>query len=175
MNEKDKKCPCCGASMVPNRQGLTKGLVNILIKFRRAMLESENPEKNRIHVRTEVGFTKNEYNNFQKLRYFGLVAKCRKESGERDSGYWLLTRNGNRFVKGEIKMPKYVLTFRNKIIEKSEERIDILDAIQSEEYPYFQTDFKTELDDVIDMEVLPDILSDENGQTFMSFGGDEEE
>ena len=173
--EEQKKCPCCGANMIPNKQGLTKGLVNILIKFKRAMLESQSPEFNKLHAQRDVNFTKNEYNNFQKLRYFGLVAKCKDKNGVRESGYWLLTRNGNKFCKGEITMPKFVITFRNTILEKSDERIDVKKAIKSEEYPYFQTDFQHPLVDISDMAVLPEIKTDEKGQTFMPFGSDEEE
>jgi hypothetical protein len=152
-NENSACCPNCGASMSVNRHGLTRGLVKILIKFRQAVLENERDDFNRIHAQRDVSFTKNEYANFQKLRYFGLIAKCKKTNGERDIGYWLLTRNGNRFIKGLITQPKYVKTFRNSIVEKSKYLIDVKKASKSDELPYFQQDFKYDLADVFDDDI----------------------
>jgi len=167
--DKPKKCPCCGASMKMHWHSLSQGLVNTLIKFRKEVLKKQKVQFNRIHIPKDVVFSKNEYNNFQKLRYFGLVAKYRNENGDREAGYWLLTRNGNRFCKGMIEMPKKVQTFRNKIVDKSELRVSVLDVLKSEELPYFEQDFSFDIADVIDIDVLPDDLSDDDAQTFLDF------
>ncbi len=169
-NEKQEEtCPCCGASLKMHWHSLTPGLVNTLIKFRKAVLAKQTISFNRIHAQKDLNFTKNEYNNFQKLRYFGLVAKCKDENGNREQGYWLLTRNGNRFCKGNIEMPKKVQTFRNKIVDKTDLKVSVLDVLKTEELPYFEQDFSFDIADVMDIDVLPRNLSDENIQTFLSF------
>lgn len=106
-------CPHCGASMKEYVHSLTPGLVKSLVKFGEAI---KCKGINDIHLQTEVDLTKNEYNNFQKLRYWGLVHHADKENIK--SGRWLLTSNGSRFLKGEIKMPKKVKTFRNQKINQ---------------------------------------------------------
>lgn len=164
-----KKCPHCGASMKAHSHGLSRGLANTLIKFRKAVLNQPHIQFNKVHIPNDVVFTKNEYNNFQKLRYFGLVAKVRKSDGTHERGFWLLTRNGNAFCKGLKDMPKSVLTFRNKIQDRSKVKISILEAIQCKDLPYFEKDFAYELVDIIDPDVLPSIGEDNAGQTFFSF------
>lgn len=160
-----KKCTCCGASMKIHKHSLSRGLVNTLIKFRKAVLNQPHYTFNRIHIPDDVVLTKNEYNNFQKLRYFGLVAKVRRPDGTREQGYWLLTRNGNAFCKGLKPISKSVQTFRNKIVERHPEKITILQALQSDLLPYFEKDFEYELADIIDPDVVPITETDENGQT----------
>lgn len=167
--QKPSKCKCCGASMKIHSHGLSRGLVNTLIKFRKAVLNRPHYNFNKVHIPDDVVLTKNEYNNFQKLRYFGLVAKVRKADGSREQGYWLLTRNGNAFCKGQKAISKSVQTFRNKIVSRNEEKITILQALQSDELPYFENEFEYEFADIIDPDVVPVTLTDENGQTFIQY------
>lgn len=95
---------------------LTPGLVNIFMKFVEAI---KSKGINNVHLQDEVHLTKNEYNNFQKLRYFGLVAKGEK------TGNWVLTKRGLAFVRSEEPVSLWVGTFRNLIEERSEETVYI--------------------------------------------------
>lgn len=122
----EEKCPCCGASMKKHWHRLSAGLATVLVKFRAAVIAKG---VNDLHIPKEVTFTKTEYNNFQKLRYHALIAKVRDEKGNHLGGHWLLTRRGNLFCKNQIKIPAKVQTFRNRISEKSEQLIDILDVL----------------------------------------------
>ena len=135
MKKKEKQlCPCCGASMEIHRHRLSKGLVTSLVKFRRAVVENNC---NEIHVQSKLKFTNNEYCNFQKLRYHGLIAKVKdKETGERKSGVWLLTRRGNQFCKSEITAPEWIETFRNRIVERSVAKVSISYILKSDT-PYW--------------------------------------
>jgi hypothetical protein len=119
-------------------QRLSPGLVNTLIKFRQAVLRKR---ENKVHVPKEVEFTKNEYNNFQKLRYHALVAKVKDKQGNRVSAYWLITRRGNQFCKGEISIPEKVKTFRNKITEYGEKKVNIAQVVESVPYWDQKDDF----------------------------------
>lgn len=123
-------CPHCGASMSKYWHRLSKGLVITLIEFKQAVLQKR---ENKIHVPKDVSLTKNQYNNFQKLRYHALVAKARTASGAHESGFWVLTRRGNQFLNGEIAIPEKVQTFRNKITDKSEKRVLISEVLKGEQ------------------------------------------
>ena len=89
-------CPHCDAKLKARWETITKGQLNMLAKFREAITDKN---ENSIHLQSDVNFSKNEYANFQKLRYSGLVAKCEK------SAYWLLTKRGAAFLRNEIFLP----------------------------------------------------------------------
>lgn len=85
--------------------------------------------------------------NFHKLRYWGLIAHV-LEGGNRVRGRWLLTRNGAKFLRGELAVPKTVSTWRNHIKSKSEELvfIDAIKGCSSEEF--FQKEFPFTINDL---------------------------
>lgn len=132
-------CPHCGAAMTEYVHSLTPGLVKSLVKFGEAI---SCKGTNDIHLQTEVDLTKNEYNNFQKLRYWGLVHHVDKSNIK--SGRWLLTKLGGQFLRNEIGMPKKVKTFRNKKIAQWDTTISIKDFDVDLSEDYWQTDFYTE-------------------------------
>lgn len=68
-----------------------------------------------------------EYNNWQKLRYHGLIAHKTDQNGNRVRGHWLITRNGWAFLRGELSIPKYVLVKDNHIIDRSDSSVSIKD------------------------------------------------
>ena len=157
--EKASKCPHCGANMFIHGHRLSKGLVNSLVKFKEAVIKNQ---KNSVHLQTELALTKNQYNNFQKLRYHGLVAKCiDPETKERIGGYWLLTKRGNEFVKNLIELPHTVYTFRNRIVDKHPEKLRMSDILKDTDMPIWDTDFICDYADVHDIE---EIKFDMNGQ-----------
>ena len=156
-------CPCCGASMKKHWHRLSAGLAVVLIKFRNEVIARG---QNKIHVPKQINLDKTEYNNFQKLRYHGLVAKFKDKDGKREGGYWLLTRRGNQFCKGEIQIPVKVQTFRNKISGRCPDLTSIMQILDIAEgtAPYWDTkyDFAYELADVVDIEDST-IKTDEKG------------
>lgn len=122
-----KRCGVCEASLKAYWHKLTPLLVNSLIKMRTRVLEKG---VNRIHLRNDLNLSKSEYNNFQKLRFHGLIAHCEK-NGEREEGYWLLTRRSSDFLKGEQKIPMRVKTFRNRVIEHDKRFTSVSEVIGS--------------------------------------------
>lgn len=68
------------------------------------------------------------YNNFQKLRYFGLITKSENK------GFWTLTHRGSEFIKGKIKVQEGVVTFRNKIIDHYGEEVNVVDVWKNNPY-----------------------------------------
>ena len=128
-------CECCGQKVrTPNTHNLTKGLVDSLIMFANQL---EKTGKNRLHLLKETGWNTNRINNFQKLRYFGLVAKS-EENGE-----WVLTTRGKDFLNGDYRSPVQVATFNNRTIDHSSEEVSFKDAKKSE--VYWQTEFNIQI------------------------------
>lgn len=77
----------------------------------------------------------NLYNNFQKLRYFGLVHHVTdKRSKARIRGHWLITRNGWAFLRGDLNICKWVKIRNNHIIERSPETLSVKDVYRGSEY-----------------------------------------
>lgn len=69
----------------------------------------------------------NSYNNFQKLRYSGLIFKVKR-------GTWGITRNGWAFLRGEIALPQYVLVQSNHVIQHSHKQVYLKDVIYGADY-----------------------------------------
>jgi hypothetical protein len=65
------------------------------------------------------------FNNFQKLRYHGLVTPVRDANGKRVKGIWLITRNGWDFLRGSKSLHAWVRVKDNRIIERSEELVTL--------------------------------------------------
>jgi hypothetical protein len=132
------KCPHCGANMKIWKHRLSKGLVMTL---RKTGLAIKTKGKNDIDLQKEMDLTKNQYNNFQKLRYFGLVHHVKDQNGNRKAGRWLITRNGWAFLRGELPVCEYVRTFRNKIYDKAENNKFVFEFDPSYSRNYFQSEF----------------------------------
>lgn len=159
--DKNCKCPHCGANMYIHGHRLSKGLVNSLILFRKSILERN---RNFIHIKDEMSLTKSQFTNFQKLRYHGLVAKyIDPETKEHVAGYWVLTRRGNQFCKNILSLPVVVYTFRNKIVNKHTDRVFLSDVLKNDELPYWdeKPDFICKFEDITEIE---EIDFDINGQ-----------
>lgn len=75
------------------------------------------------------------YGNFQKLRYHGLAVQVR-ENGNKHRDRWLITRNGWAFLRGELKLPKFVMVKDNHALEngRSDTLISLLDVLRGGEY-----------------------------------------
>lgn len=110
---------------------LTPGLVETL---RKMAVKVKATEKNKVHPRKDLDLTISEYNNFQKLQYWGLAIK------EGEKGYWMLTRTATEFLSNERTVPKKVTTLNSKKIEESDKKVDITDYFSPIE-KYWQEDF----------------------------------
>lgn len=132
--KQNSRCPHCGAQMKEWWHALTPGLVNILTKAVQFVREHNC---NRFHVHKELKLSHFEACNFQKLRLHGLVAHADPDS--RRNGYWLITRRGGQFLRGEIAVPRRVKTYRNRVIGHSEDLIAMRDF--RGKVPWFEQEF----------------------------------
>lgn len=71
------------------------------------------------------------YNFFSHLRLHGLIAKV-KVDGKVQRGRWLITRNGWRFLRGQIELPEYLLVRNNKIQSRSETTVSVYDVMRGD-------------------------------------------
>lgn len=122
-----RTCPTCGHEATAYWHPVTKGLVQALIKVRRAVIAKGDYS---IHTSRDMNgtpyeLTKMEYSNFTKLRYHGLVAK----DDSKGKGYWILTRRGAKFLKGEISIPEKVKTLNNEVLDRSLGRVNVKDVL----------------------------------------------
>lgn len=62
-----------------------------------------------------LGLTRTQWDNFQKLRYFGLVEQV-AVSGKRQAGVWKITQLGLAFLAGKVVVPKFAWTFRGDVV-----------------------------------------------------------
>lgn len=139
-----RTCKYCGHKLEPRKESLSRGLVDTLVKFYEAVWKCG---RNDIHLQKDMYLTKNQYNNFSKLRYFGLVAKV-KVAGQTNSGRWLLTRRGALFLKGEP-VHKWVKVYNNHLVARSAEEITIKDMLDYDIYWNEKTDYLFPKDDAV--------------------------
>tara|TARA_R110001606_G_scaffold397588_1_gene574508 strand:+ start:122 stop:658 length:537 start_codon:yes stop_codon:yes gene_type:complete len=139
MQKEKSLCPCCGANLNGRDERISKGIIVNLVKFREQALKSIMLRNlNKVHLAQDLNLTNNQYNNFQKLRYHGLIAHYKNPiTKEYESGHWLLTKRGNRFAKNEIAISKKVVIWRNKIVERSEEIVKMSDVWKDKDEPFW--------------------------------------
>jgi hypothetical protein len=115
MKEKHTCCSC-GKSVMSHKHILSRSLGDILLVLIQKVSQDEP-----FHLQRDFSLTKNQYNNFQKLQYWGLVKK-HYSCGEREGGVWELTRSAFEFVNGR-QIPRWVKTFNNIVIERSNDLV----------------------------------------------------
>lgn len=92
-------CPHCGASTKEHRHSIGGKLSEILETFYSRAGDS-------VVRLSEMKLGRDMTDNFQKLRYWGLVAKGPKR------GWWSVTPLGRRFLHGETSVPRTAVTYR---------------------------------------------------------------
>jgi hypothetical protein len=164
MQNSVKTCPTCNAKLEGRWEYITRGQLTLLTKLHKAIKKFD---RNSIHLQQDMDLTSNEYNNFQKLRYNGLVAHAK------ETGNWLLTTRGVRFLKQEINLPKGVLVFRNRIQKYDKRRVSIESILKGKEpYCLSREDCTYESIDTADfnLDKFEGIKFDDKGQGKIDFG-----
>lgn len=120
--KKKQYCPHCHQPIMKHKHSFNMPLAFIIRRLAEKYKASEP-----FHLQKDIELSKNQYNNFQKLRYWDLVDKY-FENGHRKGGYWVLTQKVYMLLEGNI-IPRWVKTFNNKVVEKSAEMICLKDVI----------------------------------------------
>ncbi len=99
-----EKCSHCGTIIQSYSHSLNKPLVEAL----RQLYDFNIGNNITANLQKNLTLTKNQYNNFQKLQYFGLV--------ERMSVGWSITQKGKNFIEGLIAISDKAMTFGGKVV-----------------------------------------------------------
>uniref|UniRef100_A0A6H1ZD22 Uncharacterized protein n=1 Tax=viral metagenome TaxID=1070528 RepID=A0A6H1ZD22_9ZZZZ len=99
-----EKCQHCGHEIRAYIHKLNQPLVSAL----RQLVDRHEELRRSINLQKDLTLTKNQYNNFQKLTYFGLI-------GHTTNG-WYPTQHGIDFVYGRQSAWNRVATFRGKTV-----------------------------------------------------------
>lgn len=118
-------CSACGQRIQQaHKETMNKNLLTGLQAAARNIISSGRNDFD-LH---ELFSTYNLYNNFQKLRYFGMVHHVKDTHGNRVRGHWLITRRGWAFLRGEVEAHKWVTIRGNHIVERSHETVSVRDV-----------------------------------------------
>lgn len=120
MTKLKKVCPHCGAGMMEHRHNFSKAMAEGLHRLASKQVA--------INIKY-LGLTRNQWDNFQKLRYWGLVRKHYDVEGNRVGGCWEVTEKGYEFLKGKISIPRVVWTFRGEFIREEPARKVMINSI----------------------------------------------
>lgn len=120
MSSKTEKCDHCGAKTVEYHHALS---IPLILGLRRLYNAGGGP----INLR-ELNMPWSMRDNFQKLRYFGLVEKTYSE-GKRLNGVWHITPKGIDFIEGKSLCAAGVWTYRGQTERVDAELIHFKDVV----------------------------------------------
>ena len=131
-------CPNCRASMAQYERTpsyhhacLLRSMARKVDQRTRAGVDFT--EANKVHVQKDLDDDYTTKGTTAICRQLGLIAMIRKEDGSHDTkAGWAITKRGFAFLRNEP-VPRSVITFRNEIIERSEETITISEIFNSNE------------------------------------------
>jgi len=102
-----EKCSHCGTIIQSYSHSLNKPLVEALRQLYDKQADTKGLPKP-LNLQSELNLTKNQYNNFQKLQYFGLVEHLKTG--------WVITIKGERFIEGQIAISDKAMTFGGEVV-----------------------------------------------------------
>ncbi len=98
-----KTCADCGAKKVKYRHHLNKGLMDGLYKvYRFSNCGSD------LVILGNIGLTRSQVDNFQKLKYWGLVWSPSR-------GFWQITTLGKDFIELGLGLSSVAITYRGVV------------------------------------------------------------
>lgn len=123
-------CPVCKLRVAVRRRPLNYALARALID----LVDQYVVSRPRRWIHTgELVVIQNRAagGDFAKLRHFGLIRPRPRdpETGRKYDGYWKPTREGYRFVVGEIRVPSAVYLHNTKCLGIDKETISIREAL----------------------------------------------
>ena len=121
--EEGASCPCCGQLAKVYYRKLNARMARALI----TMWKERGTDW--CHVPTVVG---DRGGDATKLVYWGLIEETteKREDGGR-AGWWRVTADGERFVKGQLMVPGYARVYNKRCLGVTGELVGIQDALGS--------------------------------------------
>lgn len=118
-----RTCPHCNSEITTYKYLLDDLDVTTLRKVWEAVVRQGT---NDVDV-SNIGLNQSERLRMTQLRFHGMIAKVKNVRGKQVGNHWLITDRAGKFLRGEIKVPAYVLTEQNKVIGHSPEFVYIKD------------------------------------------------
>lgn len=127
-----EKCINCGAGMKEYTDTFDAFNAKLLMEMGRVVikrLRAGKPisEANRVHVQSLDGIDYAMKSRTTLASKLGLIAKYRDENKKHVRGTWLITARGFAALRNES-VPKKVVIFRSKIMERSDETTTLSEA-----------------------------------------------
>ena len=108
------ECPCCGQLAKVYRRSITGSMAYVLILIDRHF----QTETDWLHVPTYLGrvaggTAATRGGDWAKLVHWGLLVECDavRDDGSDRAGYYKITDLGKQFVRGDVRVPKYVYLY----------------------------------------------------------------
>lgn len=121
-------CPCCHQNvyLYPRRIYATSaiGIINLY------HLTREQPDVPYFHIKAIERHRKSGGGDFAKFKTWGLVEEqLNTDTKKRTSGYWRITPKGERYVRGELTIPKVARIYNKRFFYFEGEQVSIKDAL----------------------------------------------
>jgi hypothetical protein len=110
--EKGTHCPACQGFSKNYRYSVNALKANLLTEV--LLYGGLEP----VHVSRELPHIKQHGGELAKTRHWGLL-----EPVGNHSGVWRVTLKGKQFLKGNVEIPEWIITYNNVVIDESENMI----------------------------------------------------
>ena len=124
--ETGSKCPCCGRNVKMYNYTVNSSLARALVNlYKRSLRAQPNHVKDIL-----IGLPHSCGKNFCILKHWELIEESiNTDTQKRSSGYWYITPKGIKFVLNEVRIPKTVKVFNDKMYTASEASVSIHDCL----------------------------------------------
>lgn len=125
-------CPTCDRQALLTKSCLNSTLVWMLIRLYRVSLRDFNKPREWVHINKFSPRQHSSGRNFCIVHHWGLAISksAAPEEDKKTAGEWRLSEIGVEFIKREIRIPKYLFIFNNKVVRKGTDMWGIDDALQ---------------------------------------------
>jgi hypothetical protein len=107
-------CPCCGRDGMVYWRKLNYGMCRVMIDMARLCRRLGRPDGAWVHVDELFGRGVQKHRDWVMTRHWGLTQPMDKRTAEENAqGFWRLTQNGYRFLRGQIRVPKHGAFYQN--------------------------------------------------------------
>lgn len=123
-----ERCEACGAKMVVYKKKLNKPICSALIRIYKKLGVGKFGDIAKLEI-----LSHEQQCNFQILDYWGILQRPDPYDPIGRGGNWAVTALGEKFIKGEIAVPAWKKTYRQKVVEESKEMVKISDVVEGYE------------------------------------------
>lgn len=128
------ECPCCGQFAKVYKRLFNKTMARGLL-----WLAQYSKSTNETWIETQEHAPRwlvNKGGTLATMAHWGLIEQdeVRPHEDKRASGRWRLTEKGERFVNGQVAIPKHVYLYNGEIVSFSDEMFLIQEAIDPFSY-----------------------------------------